>query len=151
LAGQRPEKSGLSLPSDNLDLDVAQRRLHNLTVTSKTNLQNREHEVSKQSWGSEEELVTFMLQSEFARWQPWGSVGFSAYEMKRNELLHLLRKPRGRPRSREVSLATELEARGVPRKDIYRQFNKTTQQQQRALSEAMRQRRFRQKRAEVET
>ncbi len=92
-----------------------------------------------------------MLQAEFVRWQPWGSVGFSAYELKRNELLQLLQKPRGRPPSREVTLATELEAQGVPRKDIYRHFNKTTPQQQRALSEAMRQRRFRQKRAEVAT
>ena len=42
-----------------------------------------------------------------------------------------------------------LESEGIPRKDIYLRLNKITSQQQRVLSEAMRQRRSRQRRAEA--
>jgi|SRR5579872_5934012 len=94
-----------------------------------------------------EELVRVMLECVFVRCQSLGYVGMGAYEDKRNEILQMLRKRTGRPPDNEISIAMQLETAGIPRKNIYHHLNKTTREQQRALSEAMRQRRLRQRRA----
>ena len=94
-----------------------------------------------------EELVRVILESVFVRCQSLGYAGMGAYEDKRNEILQLFRKRPGRPPDNEISIAMQLETQGVPRKNIYHYLHKTTREQRRLLSEAIRQRRLRQKRA----
>lgn len=95
------------------------------------------------------EWVSLACQLEFAKWGPSGMDGFFAYEIRRNELMQLLRKSRGRQPSEEVTTALMLENEGVSRKDIYVQLGKNNRLEQHALSEAMRQRKFRQKQAQA--
>ena len=95
-----------------------------------------------------QDLFSLACQAEFARFGPDGMLGFWAYEMRRRELMQLFRKPRGRQPSYEVTTALKLENEGQSRKDIYVFLGKTTRLEQHALSEAMRQRKFRQKRAQ---
>jgi hypothetical protein len=54
--------------------------------------------------------------------------------------------PVGRPRREDVTKALRWETEGVPRKNIYRRLGKITCDQQHALREAMRQRKFRMRR-----
>jgi hypothetical protein len=71
---------------------------------------------------------------------------------EKHQLLTALRKAlppqpqAGRPRRADVTEAIELELQGAPRKEIYRRLGKATRDQQHALLEAMRQRRFRKRR-----
>ena len=55
----------------------------------------------------------------------------------------------GRPRRRDVTRALQLQAQGISRKEIYRVLRKRTRDQQHALRESMRLRRFRQRRRPV--
>jgi hypothetical protein len=96
-----------------------------------------------------EELARVILECVFVRCQSLGYAGMGAYEQKRNEILQLWRKRPGRPPHDEISIAMKLESEGIPRKNIYQHLNKTTREQQRVLSEAMRQRRLRQRRADA--
>lgn len=96
-----------------------------------------------------EELARVILECVFVQCQSLGYAGMGAYEHKRNEILQLWRKRPGRPPDNEISIAMKLESEGIPRKNIYQHLNKTTREQQRVLSEAMRQRRLRRRRTDA--
>ena len=99
-------------------------------------------------YGSPEDRVSVLCQLGFARAAKFGMSGFFEYETSRRRLTEHLRKPRGRKPSEEVTVALKLDSEGVSRKDIYRQLGKTTPPEKHALREAMRQRKFRQKRTQ---
>src|ERR1700722_8811053 len=74
-----------------------------------------------------QEWLSLAYQGEFLKWGPHGLAGFWAYEMRRNELMQLLRKPRGRQPSDEVTTALRLEKEGLARKEIYMRLGKNSQ------------------------
>jgi hypothetical protein len=84
------------------------------------------------------------LLSNATREELFEAIGYGFLELARRDRY---RRP-GRPRREDITEALHLESEGVPRKEIYRRLGKTTHEGQHSLKEAMRARKYRQRRCD---